>query len=276
MNNLLDKILKRYYEDNNNTNNTENQDKNIKLEIQEIKDMPYVIQKQELNVFKEKVELIETQEPVKNESEIDVKNLLKLIKVKTYDTQTNNIQDIVSNPVIEAIVKKDDTETTETSNNNNEYIVNFEDLIVELLKESLFTNYNGDYIFEVWFTNIKDIINEMKQYNLVPQHIKIRKDKVKYLTTALQEACAVMSENYIVFEDYMQELINDIKFEANEELANDLIHTINTNMLIPLSLIYIDNIKSEEAEILYEALKTNILNLLTVFTSKYLTQQYIN
>jgi len=276
MNNLLDKILKRYYEDNNNTNNTEDQDKNIKLEIQEIKDMPYVIQKQELNVFKEKVELIETQEPVKNESEIDVKNLLKLIKVKTYDTQTNDIQDIVSNPVIEAIVKKDNAETAETSNNNNEYIVNFEDLIVELLKESLFTNYNGDYIFEVWFTNIKDIINEMKQYNLVPQHIKIRKDKVKYLTTALQEACAVMSENYIVFEDYMQELINDIKFEANEELANDLIHTINTNMLIPLSLIYIDNIKSEEAEILYEALKTNILNLLTVFTSKYLTQQYIN
>ncbi|MEM0325146.1 MAG: hypothetical protein QXW35_04545 [Candidatus Aenigmatarchaeota archaeon] len=284
MNNLLDKILKRYYEDNNNknntVNNTNNQDNNIKLEIQEIKDLPYVIQKQELQVFKEKAELIELPDNIKDESPTNIKNLLKIIRVKTQEEH-----DLIK--AENEIVKENVAETSENVNTknieikdiieeNNEYITNFEDLVVEILKESLFTNYTEDYVFEVWFSNIKDIINEMKQYELVPTNIKVKKDKIKFLTNALQESSAVMSENYFVFEEYMQELIDDIKFEAGEELANDLIHTINTNMLVPLSLVYIDNINTEEAEILYEALKSNLLNLLTVFTSKYLTQQYIN
>lgn len=280
MNNLLDKILKRYYENNvtnNSADNIDNQNNNIKLEIQEIKDMPYVIQKQELQVFKEKAELIELSESNKDDSLTNVKNLLKIIKVKTYEQQDSAI-----NEEEKEIAKENTTEITENNNvenitnESNDYITNFEDLVIEILKESLFTNYAEDYVFEVWFSNIRDIINEMKQYELVPTNIKVRKDKIKFLTTALQESSAIISENYLVFEDYMQELIDDIKFEAGEELTNDLIHTINTNMLVPLSLVFIDNIKTEEAEILYEALKSNILNLLTVFTSKYLTQQYIN
>lgn len=284
MNNLLDKILKRYYENNNadnNVNNIDSQDNNIKLEIQEIKEMPYVVQKQELQVFREKAELIELSANNKDDSPTSVKNLLKIIRIKTYeqqDTTANEEKEIVNENVTE-IAENNEQENDNienTVNENNDYITNFEDLVVEILKESLFTNYTEDYVFEVWFSNIKDIINEMKQYELVPANIKVRKDKIKFLTAALQESSAVMSENYLVFEDYMQELIDDIKFEASEEMANDLIHTINTNMLIPLSLIFIDNIKTEEAEILYEALKSNILNLLTVFASKYLTQQYIN
>lgn len=284
MNNLLDKILKRYYENNNadnNVNNIDSQDNNIKLEIQEIKEMPYVVQKQELQVFREKAELIELSANNKDDSPTSVKNLLKIIRIKTYeqqDTTANEEKEIVNENVTE-IAENNEQENDNienTVNENNDYITNFEDLVVEILKESLFTNYTEDYVFEVWFSNIKDIINEMKQYELVPANIKVRKDKIKFLTAALQESSAVMSENYLVFEDYMQELIDDIKFEASEEMANDLIHTINTNMLIPLSLIFIDNIKTEEAEILYEALKSNILNLLTVFVSKYLTQQYIN
>jgi len=284
MNNLLDKILKRYYENNNadnNVNNINSQDNNIKLEIQEIKEMPYVVQKQELQVFREKAELIELSVNNKDDSPTSVKNLLKIIKIKTYEQQntTANEEREIVNENVTKIAENNEQENDNIENTvkeNNDYITNFEDLVVEILKESLFTNYTEDYIFEVWFSNIKDIINEMKQYELVPANIKVRKDKIKFLTAALQESSAVMSENYLVFEDYMQELIDDIKFEASEEMANDLIHTINTNILIPLSLIFIDNIKTEEAEILYEALKSNILNLLTVFASKYLTQQYIN
>lgn len=284
MNNLLDKILKRYYEDNNNkdnaVDNANNQDNIVRLEIQEIRDLPYVIQKQELQIFKEKAELIELSDNNRDDSPTNIKNLLKIIRVKTQEEH-----DLIK--AENKIVKENVAETSENVNTknieikdiieeNNEYITNFEDLVVEILKESLFTNYTEDYVFEVWFSNIKDIINEMKQYELVPTNIKVKKDKIKFLTNALQESSAVMSENYLVFEEYMQELIDDIKFEAGEELANDLIHTINTNMLVPLSLVYVDNIKTEEAEILYEALKSNLLNLLTVFTSKYLTQKYIN
>lgn len=256
---------------------------------------PFVINKNEVNVFKEVSARLEENSNNENILSVLVNNVsTEACKRKNKEDDNeekvdkSNIEDkeIIKDEVKQE--KENETENKVEEYNDNieveisenealnqeqkEYIEDIAEVIVETLKYSLFKNYEKDIAFEVWFENIKDVVNEMKYYDLVPAKVKIRRDKLESLAKSLLDLSAMATESYNIYEDYIIDLRDAIAQEVDTKLADDLTFTISTNLLLPLLFIDTTQVKSEEQEILVEALKSNTINLLTVFTSRYLSK----
>lgn len=245
---------------------------------------PFIVNENELKVLEETIKYIEIENNSDNEESDNKDN-----NQDSYKKFIENTEDIEEkdeeeneNEETEEIENNDNIENNKQIKNNSKkdvikdensnYITNIEDLVIESLKFSLFNEYKPDLAFEIWFENIKEIITEMKQYDMVPKTVKVKKDMIPIITKNLLDNASINIESYNLYDDYLYDLKNDLKYEVDNNTYNDLIYTISTNLMLPLLFVDVKQIKSEEQEILFEALKSNTFNLLSVFANKYVSK----
>lgn len=222
---------------------------------------PFLIKKEEQAINKLLIENMK-EENIAENKEVDA-NPLEIIRL------INEEESKTENTTVSITEESIDSENVEVVNETT-YITEPSELFVEILKNALFENYTRDPSFELWFEHLKEIINEAANYDLLPKKIKVKRENIKIITENLQRQASIATENFKLFDDYLLDIEEEIKQETDQSTARDLIYTISTNLATPLLLINTKNIKSEEAEIIYESLKVDLVNILYTFMQKYL------